>query len=145
MFKIAEELLFKTLIFLVFLIYFYLSLKFPSIPMQEGYGAGLFPVIISVSFFLFAIKDFLTKGGQDLNKRENLILLRFLIIIFIPLFFINYLGMYFVLGLFLLYLNYMLKISIIKNIIITLVAIIIVHLVFVKVFKLSFPEIWFIE
>lgn len=145
MFKIAEELLFKTLIFLVFLIYFYLSLKFPSIPMQEGYGAGLFPVIISVSFFLFAIKDFLTKGGQDLNKRENLILLKFLIIIFIPLFFINYLGMYFVLGLFLLYLNYMLKISIIKNIIITLVAIIIVHLVFVKVFKLSFPEIWFIE
>lgn len=145
MFKITEELLFKTLIFFVFLIYFNLSLNFPSISMQEGYGAGLFPIIISVSFFLFAMKDFFTKGGREFNKKENLVLLSFLAIIFVPLFFINYLGMYFVLGLFLLYLNYMLKISIINNIIISLVSIIVVHLVFVKIFKLSFPEIWFVE
>ncbi|MAV48522.1 MAG: hypothetical protein CMJ02_01020 [Pelagibacteraceae bacterium] len=145
MLKITEELLFKTLISIVFFIYFYLSLKFPSIPMQEGYGAGLFPIIISVSFFLFAMKDFFTNDRKEFNKKENLVLLGFLIIIFIPIFFIDYLGMYFVLGLFLLYLNHVLKISIIKNTIISLVSIIIIHFVFVKIFKLSFPEIWFME
>ena len=145
MFKITEELLFKILILTAFVIYFYLSLQFPSIPMQEGYGAGLFPIIISISFFLFAIKDFFTKNNQAFNKKENLVLLGFLIIIFIPMYFINFLGMYFVLGLFLFYLNYVLKIPIIKNIIITLATIIIAHLVFVKIFKLSFPEIWFVE
>ena len=145
MFKITEELLFKTLIFFIFFIYFNLSLNFPSISMQEGYGAGLFPIIISISFFLFVMKDFFTKGGREFNKKENLVLLSFLAIIFVPLFFINYLGMYFVLGIFLLYLNYVLKISIIKNIVISLVSIITIHLVFVKIFKLSFPEIWFAE
>ena len=145
MFKITEELLFKILILTAFIIYFYLSLQFPSIPMQEGYGAGLFPLIISVSFFLFAIKDFFTKNKKEFNKKENLVLVGFLIIIFIPMFFINLLGMYLVLALFLFYLNYVLKIPIIKNIIITLSTIITVHLVFVKIFKLSFPEIWFVE
>ena len=61
------------------------------------------------------------------------------------MFFINLLGMYLVLALFLFYLNYVLKIPIIKNIIITLSTIITVHIVFVKIFKLSFPEIWFVE
>ena len=62
------------------------------------------------------------------------------------MFFINLLGMYLVLALFFLfYLNYVLKIPIVKNIIITLSTIITVHLVFVKIFKLSFPEIWFVE
>ena len=103
MFKISEELLFKISILIAFAIYFYLSLQFPSIPMQEGYGAGLFPIIISISFFLFAIKDFFTKNKQEFNKKENLVLLGFLIIIFIPMYFINFLGMYFVLGLFLFY------------------------------------------
>ena len=92
MFKITEELLFKILILTAFVIYFYLSLQFPSIPMQEGYGAGLFPLIISVSFFLFAIKDFFTKNKEEFNKKENLVLVGFLIIIFIPMFFINLLG-----------------------------------------------------
>ena len=145
MFKITEELLFKILILTTFVVYFYLSLQFPSIPLQEGYGAGLFPIIISVSFFLFAIKDFFTKNRQGFNVKENLILLGFLIIIFIPMFFINFLGMYFTLGLFLFYLNFVLKIPLVKNTIITLSTIIIVHLVFVKIFKLSFPEIWFVE
>ena len=145
MFKITEELLFKILILTTFVVYFYLSLQFPSIPLQEGYGAGLFPIIISISFFLFAIKDFFTKNRQGFNVKENLILLGFLIIIFIPMFFINFLGMYFVLGLFLFYLNFVLKIPLVKNTIITLSTIIIVHLVFVKIFKLSFPEIWFVE
>jgi hypothetical protein len=122
-----------------------LSLQFPSIPLQEGYGAGLFPIIISISFFLFAIKDFFTKNRQGFNVKENLVLLGFLIIIFIPMFFINFLGMYLVLGLFLFYLNFVLKIPLVKNTIITLSTIIIVHLVFVKIFKLSFPEIWFVE
>ena len=49
------------------------------------------------------------------------------------------------LGLFLFYLNFVLKIPILKNIIITFSTIIIAHLVFVKIFKLSFPEIWFVE
>ena len=53
--------------------------------------------------------------------------------------------MYLVLALFLFYLNYVLKIHIVKNIIITFSTIITVHLVFVKIFKLSFPEIWFVE
>ena len=145
MFKITEELLFKILILTTFVIYFYLSLQFPSIPLQEGYGAGLFPIIISISFFLFAIKDFFTKNRQGFNVKENLVLLGFLIIIFIPMFFINFLGMYFTLGLFLFYLNFVLKIPLIKNTIITLSTIIVVHLVFVKIFKLSFPEIWFVE
>ena len=145
MFKITEELLFKISILIAFAIYFYLSLQFPSIPMQEGYGAGLFPIIISISFFLFAIKDFFTKNKQEFNKKENLVLLGFLIIIFIPMYFINILGMYFMLALFLFYLNFVLKIPIIKNIIITFSTIIIAHLVFVKIFKLSFPEIWFVE
>ena len=145
MFKITEELIFKILILTTFVVYFYLSLQFPSIPLQEGYGAGLFPIIISISFFLFAIKDFFTKNRQGFNVKENLVLLGFLIIIFIPMFFINFLGMYFTLGLFLFYLNFVLKIPLIKNTIITLSTIIIVHLVFVKIFKLSFPEIWFVE
>lgn len=145
MFKITEELLFKILILTTFVVYFYLSLQFPSIPLQEGYGAGLFPIIISISFFLFAIKDFFTKNRQGFNVKENLVLLGFLIIIFIPMFFINFLGMYFTLGLFLFYLNFVLKIPLVKNTIITLSTIIIVHLVFVKIFKLSFPEIWFVE
>ena len=145
MFKITAELLFKILILTTFVIYFYLSLQFPSIPLQEGYGAGLFPIIISISFFLFAIKDFFTKNRQGFNVKENLVLLGFLIIIFIPMFFINFLGMYFTLGLFLFYLNFVLKIPLVKNTIITLSTIIIVHLVFVKIFKLSFPEIWFVE
>ena len=145
MFKITEELLFKILILTTFVVYFYLSLQFPSIPLQEGYGAGLFPIIISISFFLFAIKDFFTKNRQGFNVKENLVLLGFLIIIFIPMFFINFLGMYLVLGLFLFYLNFVLKIPLVKNTIITLSTIIIVHLVFVKIFKLSFPEIWFVE
>ena len=72
MFKITEELLFKILILTTFVIYFYLSLQFPSIPMQEGYGAGLFPLIISVSFFLFAIKDFFTKNKEEFNKKRKL-------------------------------------------------------------------------
>ena len=145
MFKITEELLLKILILTTFVVYFYLSLQFPSIPLQEGYGAGLFPIIISISFFLFAIKDFITKNRQGFNVKENLVLLGFLIIIFIPMFFINFLGMYLVLGLFLFYLNFVLKIPLVKNTIITLSTIIIVHLVFVKIFKLSFPEIWFVE
>ena len=145
MFKITEELLLKILILTTFVVYFYLSLQFPSIPLQEGYGAGLFPIIISISFFLFAIKDFFTKNRQGFNVKENLVLLGFLIIIFIPMFFINFLGMYFTLGLFLFYLNFVLKIPLIKNTIITLSTIIVVHLVFVKIFKLSFPEIWFVE
>jgi hypothetical protein len=145
MFKITEELLLKILILTTFVVYFYLSLQFPSIPLQEGYGAGLFPTIISISFFLFAIKDFFTKNRQGFNVKENLVLLGFLIIIFIPMFFINFLGMYLVLGLFLFYLNFVLKIPLVKNTIITLSTIIIVHLVFVKIFKLSFPEIWFVE
>jgi len=145
MFKITEELIFKILILTTFVVYFYLSLQFPSIPLQEGYGAGLFPIIISISFFLFAIKDFFTKNRQGFNVKENLVLLGFLIIIFIPMFFINFLGMYFTLGLFLFYLNFVLKIPLIKNTIITLSTIIVVHLVFVKIFKLSFPEIWFVE
>ena len=145
MFKITEELLLKILILTTFVVYFYLSLQFPSIPLQEGYGAGLFPIIISISFFLFAIKDFFTKNRQGFNVKENLVLLGFLIIIFIPMFFINFLGMYFTLGLFLFYLNFVLKIPLVKNTIITLSTIIIVHLVFVKIFKLSFPEIWFVE
>ena len=94
---------------------------------------------------MFAIKDFFTKNKQEFNKKENLVLLGFLIIIFIPMYFINILGMYFMLGLFLFYLNFVLKIPIIKNIIITFSTIIIAHLVFVKIFKLSFPEIWFVE
>ena len=98
MFKITEELLLKILILTTFVVYFYLSLQFPSIPLQEGYGAGLFPIIISISFFLFAIKDFFTKNRQGFNVKENLVLLGFLIIIFIPMFFINFLGMYLVLG-----------------------------------------------
>ena len=61
------------------------------------------------------------------------------------MFFINLLGMYLVLTLFLFYLNYVLKIPVVKNIIITFSTIITVHLVFVKIFKLSFPEIWFVE
>ena len=145
MFKITEELIFKILILTTFVVYFYLSLQFPSIPLQEGYGAGLFPIIISISFFLFAIKDFFTKNRQGFNVKENLVLLGFLIIIFIPMFFINFLGMYFTLGLFLFYLNFVLKIPLVKNTIITLSTIIIVHLVFVKIFKLIFPEIWFVE
>ena len=145
MFKITEELLLKILILTTFVVYFYLSLQFPSIPLQEGYGAGLFPIIISISFFLFAIKDFFTRNRQAFNVKENLVLLGFLIIIFIPMFFINFLGMYFTLGLFLFYLNFVLKIPLVKNTIITLSTIIIVHLVFVKIFKLSFPEIWFVE
>ena len=145
MFKITEELIFKILILTTFVVYFYLSLQFPSIPLQEGYGAGLFPIIISISFFLFAIKDFFTKNRQGFNVKENLVLLGFLIIIFIPMFFINFLGMYFTLGLFLFYLNFVLKIPLVKNTIITVSTIIIVHLVFVKIFKLSFPEIWFVE
>lgn len=145
MFKITEELLLKILILTTFVVYFYLSLQFPSIPLQEGYGAGLFPIIISISFFLFAIKDFFTKNRQGFNVKENLVLLGFLIIIFIPMFFINFLGMYLVLGLFLFYLNFVLKIPLVKNTIITLSTIIIAHLVFVKIFKLSFPEIWFVE
>lgn len=145
MFKITEELLLKILILTTFVVYFYLSLQFPTIPLQEGYGAGLFPIIISISFFLFAIKDFFTKNRQGFNVKENLVLLGFLIIIFIPMFFINFLGMYLVLGLFLFYLNFVLKIPLVKNTIITLSTIIIVHLVFVKIFKLSFPEIWFVE
>ena len=145
MFKITEELLFKILILTTFVVYFYLSLQFPSIPLQEGYGAGLFPIIISISFFLFAIKDFFTKNRQGFNVKENLVLLGFLIIIFIPMFFINFLGMYFTLGLFLFYLNFVLKIPLIKNTIITLSTIIVVHLVFVYRFKLSFPDIWVVE
>ncbi len=145
MFKITEELLLKILILTTFVVYFYLSLQFPSIPLQEGYGAGLFPIIISISFFLFAIKDFFTKNRQGFNVKENLVLLGFLIIIFIPMFFINFLGMYLVLGLFLFFLNFVLKIPLVKNTIITLSTIIIVHLVFVRIFKLSFPEIWFVE
>ena len=145
MFKITEELIFKILILTTFVVYFYLSLQFPSIPLQEGYGAGLFPIIISISFFLFAIKDFFTKNRQGFNVKENLVLLGFLIIIFIPMLFINFLGMYLVLGLFLFYLNFVLKIPLVKNTIITVSTIIIVHLVFVKIFKLSFPEIWFVE
>ena len=145
MFKITEELLLKILILTTFVVYFYLSLQFPSIPLQEGYGAGLFPIIISISFFLFAIKDFFTKNRQGFNVKENLVLLGFLIIIFIPMFFINFLGMYLVLGLFLFYLNFVLKIPLVKNTIITLSTMIIVHLVFVKIFKLSFPEVWFVE
>ena len=145
MFKITEELLLKILILTTFVVYFYLSLQFPSIPLQEGYGAGLFPIIISISFFLFAIKDFFTKNRQGFNVKENLVLLGFLIIIFIPMFFINFLGVYLVLGLFLFYLNFVLKIPLVTNTIISLSTIIIVHLVFVRIFKLSFPEIWFVE
>jgi len=122
---------------LIFVIFFFLDLKLISSYFVE--------FIISISFFLFAIKDFFTTNKQEFNKKENLVLLGFLIIIFIPMYFINFLGMYFVLGLFLFYLNYVLKIPIIKNIIITLVTIITAHLVFVKIFKLSFPEIWFVE
>ena len=145
MFKITEELLLKILILTTFVVYFYLSLQFPSIPLQEGHGAGVFPLIISLRFFLFATPDFFTKNRQGFNVKENLVLLGFLIIIFIPMFFINFLGMYLVLGLFLFYLNFVLKIPLVKNTIITLSTIIIVHLVFVKIFKLSFPEIWFVE
>ena len=71
MFKITEELLFKILILTTFVIYFYLSLQFPSIPMQEGYGAGLFPLIISVSFSYLRLRIFLQKIKKNLIKKKT--------------------------------------------------------------------------
>ena len=42
MFKITEELLLKILILTTFVVYFYLSLQFPSIPLQERKTAETF-------------------------------------------------------------------------------------------------------
>lgn len=141
MHKISESLIIRIIIFFVLCIYFYLSTKFSSLKMQEGYGAGIFPKLISVALFFFLMKDFFSPIKKNLISKDNFTLIIFLTVIFIPLYFIDKLGMYLVLGLFLIYLNHSLKLPALKNFIYTTLSIIIIHLLFVKIFKLSFPRI----
>ena len=141
MYKISESIIIRLILFFVLCIYFYLSTKFSSLKMQEGYGAGIFPKLISVALFFFLIKDFFSPIKKNLISKDNITLIIFLTVIFIPLYFIDKLGMYFVLGLFLIYLNHSLKLPVLKNFIYTTLSIITIHLLFVKIFKLSFPRI----
>ena len=141
MYKISESLIFKIIIFFVLCVYFYLSTKFSTlIKMQEGYGAGIFPKLISVALFFFLMKDFFSPMKKNVNYQDNITLIIFLVIVFIPLYFIDRLGMHVVLSLFLIYLNHSLKLPLLKNLIYTALGMIIIHLLFVKIFKLSFPR-----
>ncbi len=141
MLKISESLIIRTLLLLVLCIYFYLSTKFLSLKMQDGYGAGIFPKLISVVLFILLIKDFFSPTKKNISSRDNLTLIIFLTVVSIPLYFINKLGMYVVLSLFLLYLNHILKLTPLKNLVYTSLSMVIIHFLFVKIFKLSFPRI----
>ena len=109
--------------------------------MQDGYGAGIFPKLISVVLFILLIKDFFSPTKKNISSRDNLTLIIFLTVVSIPLYFINKLGMYVVLSLFLLYLNHILKLTTLKNLVYTSLSMVIIHFLFVKIFKLSFPRI----
>ena len=141
MLKISESIIIRTLLLLVLCIYFYLSTKFLSLKMQDGYGAGIFPKLISVVLFILLIKDFFSPTKKNISSRDNLTLIIFLTVVSIPLYFINKLGMYVVLSLFLLYLNHILKLTPLKNLVYTSLSMVIIHFLFVKIFKLSFPRI----
>ena len=141
MLKISESLIIRTLLLLVLCIYFYLSTKFLSLKMQDGYGAWIFPKLISVVLFILLIKDFFSPTKKNISSRDNLTLIIFLTVVSIPLYFINKLGMYVVLSLFLLYLNHILKLTPLKNLVYTSLSMVIIHFLFVKIFKLSFPRI----
>ena len=141
MLKISESLIIRILLLLVLCIYFYLSTKFLSLKMQDGYGAGIFPKLISVVLFILLIKDFFSPTKKNISSRDNLTLIIFLTVVSIPLYFINKLGMYVVLSLFLLYLNHILKLTPLKNLVYTSLSMVIIHFLFVKIFKLSFPRI----
>lgn len=139
--KISESFIIRILLFLVLCIYSYMSTEFPSLKMQEGYGAGIFPKLISVALFFFLIKDFFSPIKKNINNQDNFTLIIFLTVVFIPLYFINKLGMYVVLSLFLVYLNHILKLTLLKNLIYTTLSMVTIHFLFVKIFKLSFPRI----
>ena len=139
--KISESFIIRILLFSILCIYFFISIEFPSLKMQEGYGAGIFPKLISIALFLFLIKDFFYPIKKNINNQDNFTLIIFLTVVFIPLWFINKLGMYVVLSLFLLYLNHILKLPILKNLIYTTLSMVTIHFLFVKIFKLSFPRI----
>lgn len=141
MLKVSESLIIRTLLLLVLCIYFYLSTKFLSLKMQDGYGAGIFPKLISVVLFILLIKDFFSSTKKNISSRDNLTLIIFLTVVSIPLYFINKLGMYVVLSLFLLYLNHILKLTPLKNLVYTSLSMVTIHFLFVKIFKLSFPRI----
>ena len=141
MLKISESLIIRILLLLVLCIYFYLSTKFLSLKMQDGYGAGIFPKLISVVLFILLIKDFFSPTKKNISSRDNLTLIIFFTVVSIPLYFINKLGMYVVLSLFLLYLNHILKLTPLKNLVYTSLSMVIIHFLFVKIFKLSFPRI----
>ena len=139
--KVSEIFLIKVVILLILSVYFYISIQFSSLSMREGYGAGLFPKIISFFLLLFLIKDFFSPIKKNISKNDNATLAIFLIIVLIPLYFIDQLGMHLTLTIFLIYLNHVLKIPILKNILLTSVSIIVIHFLFVEIFHLSFPRI----
>ena len=139
--KISQIFLLRISIVLILGVYFYFSMQFSTLSMREGYGPGIFPKIISFFLLLFLIKDFFSPMEKNIGKNDSATLAIFLIAVFIPLYFIDQLGMHLTLAVFLIYLNHALKIPILKNILLTSVSIIVIHFLFVEIFHLSFPRI----
>ena len=140
--RYLELIFFKFLLIALGLIYVYYAFKFPLLPLEEGYGPGLYPIIVSIFLLIFLTRDILNFNDYKFKflLSENTKILTFLLITLVPLFFIKYLGFYLYVIILLSYFNFVLKISFFKNALILIITLIFIHLVFVKIFSLSFPK-----
>lgn len=141
MIKIYEIYILKFAVFFILGVYFYFSIQFSSLSLREGYGPGIFPKLISFFLLLLLITDFFSPIEKNIGKNDNAFVAIFLIIVSAPLYFIDKLGMHLTLSIFLIYLNNVLKIPVLKNILLTSLSIIAIHLLFVEFFNLRFPKI----
>ncbi len=139
-----NEIFFLKLFILVYLsTYFNSAIKFKLTSVQEGYGSGVFPIIIFFFFFIL----FLFYCIADIKKKETLVqnykldyqdFTTFLVIIFLPLIFINFLGIYVYLASVIFFLNFKYSFSLISSSIF-ITSVLISCFLFSKILKLSLP------
>jgi len=142
-FKNKESLIFKLFTLSYIIIYLNTSLKLGYNSAAEGYGPGIFPIIISLCFFfLFLFSCILNNkkketlnADQELKKNDYA---KFFSIIFLPLFFINFLGIYIYLAIVLCYFNFKYSISFKVSLVFTTIVLFSIFFLS-KLIKLSLP------
>jgi len=146
-FKNKESLIFKLFTLSYIIIYLNTSLKLGYNSAAEGYGPGIFPIIISLCFFFLFFFFFLfylilknkkketLNADQELKKNDYA---KFFSIIIFPLFFINFLGIYIYLAIVLCYFNFKYSISFKVSLVFTTIVLFSIFFLS-KLIKLSLP------
>jgi len=142
-FKNKESLIFKLFTLSYIIIYLNTSLKLGYNSAAEGYGPGIFPIIISLCFFFLFLFSCILKNkkketlnaDQELKKNDYA---KFFSIIIFPLFFINFLGIYIYLAIVLCYFNFKYSISFKVSLVFTTIVLFSIFFLS-KLIKLSLP------